>query len=256
MKIFNFILVLLVMANISCKKEEKTENEVKTEKTQVSQESIVETKTVVEIDSSKENLIIYYPKFSEIDLQVGKMPSKDDKNVILCAEAAFTGELKLTFDHFNIAGDHVCGGKFYKGYRCNRNTGAFIADDKGWHFRYSTHTMDHTPHLKAKGVKVGFVQEMLIHDGKIVKHTRPDKDENEFRALCDINGKLCIADGKGKMKFGEFIEALHKSGAKEALYLDMGYGWNHSWYRDDKGNAIDIHPYGHPYCTNWIAFFE
>lgn len=43
---------------------------------------------------------------------------------------------------------------------------------------------------------------------------------------------------------------------KNALYLDMGGGWNYSWYRDSVGKAHDIHPqtYGSIYQTNWIVF--
>ena len=38
---------------------------------------------------------------------------------------------------------------------------------------------------------------------------------------------------------------------KNALYLDMGGGWNYS-----VGKAHDIHPqtYGSIYQTNWIVF--
>ena len=37
------------------------------------------------------------------------------------------------------------------------------------------------------------------------------------------------------------------------LYLDMGRGWNLSFYRDAEGKLHILHPYAHPYCTNWIV---
>ena len=33
-------------------------------------------------------------------------------------------------------------------------------------------------------------------------------------------------------------------------------GWNHSWSRDEDGDAVDIFPYQHPYCTNWVVFYK
>ena len=83
---------------------------------------------------AKDNLIIYYPDYTSIDLVCGTMPSVKDKRVIFCAEAAFTGELLKEFKHSNILGDHVSGGVRYKGSGCKRNTGAFIYYDQHWQF--------------------------------------------------------------------------------------------------------------------------
>ena len=71
-----------------------------------------------------------------------------------------------------------------------------------------------------------------------------------------MDGKVCVIDGKMPMTFGTFKKLLATYGAKEALYLDMGTGWNHSWYRDESGNAVDVFPYSHPYCTNWLTFYK
>ena len=102
----------------------------------------------------------------------------------------------------------------------------------------------------------GFAQEMMIHDGIEIPHTRPASNTNEFRALCLIDGKLAIADSKGSVKFGNFIKNLQQAGATEALYLDMGPGWNYSWYRDANGNPIEIHTTPTKYATNWITFYK
>lgn len=71
----------------------------------------------------------------------------------------------------------------------------------------------------------------------------------------DWASKVVIADSDGKMKFGDFIANLLQAGATEAIYLDMG-GWNYSWYRDDSGKVIDIHPTPNKYATNWITFYK
>lgn len=202
----------------------------------------------------KGNLIIYTPYYSSIDLVCGTMPSQSDKNVIFCAEAAFTGELLKEFKHSNVLGDHVSDGKRYKGTGCKRNTGAFIYYDGKWKFLYKEYSKDLD--VSAQNGGMGFGQEMMIHEGKRVQTIRKDANRNEFRALCELNGKLCVIDGKGVSAFGDFIQALIDEGVTEAIYLDMGPGWNYSWYRDDSGVPHEIHNHRIIYTTNWITFYS
>ncbi len=199
-------------------------------------------------------LRIYYPNYSRIDLVCGDIPSKEDDSVIMFAEAAFTGELLDTFRHTNIAGYHVSNGKRYKGFRCKRNNGAFVYYNGKPKFVYRNYSAEFDK--AASCVDCGFAQEMIIHNGKKVPHTRKAANTNEFRALCLIDGKVAIADSQGVMKFGDFINDLIKAETTEALYLDMGSGWNYSWYRGDNGNPIEIHPTPTKYATNWITFYR
>lgn len=202
----------------------------------------------------KGKLIIYTPDYSSIDLVCGTMPSQSDKNVIFCAEAAFTGELKKEFKHSNILGDHVSGGKRYKGTGCKRNTGAFVYYGGKWKFLYKNYSKD--LNIAAQNGGMGFGQEMMIHEGKRVQTIRKDANKNEFRALCELIGKLCIIDSKGVSSFGDFIQALLNEGVTEAIYLDMGPGWNYSWFRDDSGVPHEIHNHRIIYTTNWITFYK
>ena len=71
-------------------------------------------------------LIVLYPEFGSVDLVCGAEPSEQDTSVILFAEAAYTQVCTNNFTHNNIAGDHVSTGKRYGGYKCTRNTGAFV----------------------------------------------------------------------------------------------------------------------------------
>jgi hypothetical protein len=106
-----------------------------------------------------------------------------------------------------------------------------------------------------KHASTAFTQEMMIHQGEKVKTTRPDSNVNEFRALCLIGHRLCIADASGPVRFGTFIQLLLNAGATEALYLDMGPGWNYSWYREyADSNAIWIHSATLSSATNWLVF--
>ena len=223
------------------------------EKEEITMESENTAKPMVYIVDTL-NLRIYYPDYSKIDLVCEKMPSKEDQSVILFAEAAFTGKYLGEFKHSNIAGDHVSNGIRHNGYRCKRNTGAFVFYNGKPKFLYNNYSQELDKATQNDGC--GFEQVMMIHHGKIVPHTRPDNNSNEFRALCLINGKLAIVDSRGYVKFGDFISELKKAGASEALYLDMGPGWNYSWYRDENGKPIEIHSLPTQHATNWITFYK
>lgn len=199
-------------------------------------------------------LRIYRPDYTRMDLVCGDMPKKEDKQVILFVEAAFTGDLLDEFAHSNIAGDHVSGGEYFKGYSCKRNNGAFVYYDGRPKFLHGDYSSEMRKAAERGGCAVA--QEMMIHEGREVKHTRPADNTNEFRALCMIDGKVAVADSRGMMAFGDFIKNLKKAGATEALYMDMGGGWNYSFFRDENGWPVEIHPYPTEYATNWITFYS
>lgn len=75
-----------------------------------------------------DKVVVYTPHFSRIDLVCATAPSEDDPEIILAAEAAFTGTVYEgeNFSHQNIAGDHVSGGTYYQGHACADITGAFV----------------------------------------------------------------------------------------------------------------------------------
>lgn len=198
-------------------------------------------------------LKILYPKFSRIDLVCGTMPQKSDTNVIFVGAAAFTGELLKEFKHFNIAGNHVSSGQLYKGYRCKRNTGAFVYYNGKWKFCYQNYSEEMK--MAAKNDGCAFEQETIIYNGKLVKTKRKDNNKNLFRTLCSKDNQLYIIESDSVISFGEFKQRLLSFGISDAIYIDMGDGWNHAWYRD-KDNIIELHPKRHDYCTNWVTFYK
>ena len=200
------------------------------------------------------SLILLFPQYSKVDLVCESMPSVENDSVLLCAEACFTGQCLKEFNHFNIAGDHVSDGKRYHGYKCKRNTGAFIYYDGVWKFLYGDY--DAAMDTAAKNGGCAFAQEMIIHKGQLANSIRKDSNRNQFRALCQINDTLCIAESDRVMTYGEFKTALLNVNATEAIYLDMGSGWNHAWYRTNRGSVTVLHPKTHDYCTNWITFYQ
>lgn len=102
---------------------------------------------------------------------------------------------------------------------------------------------------------MGFAQEMMIHNGAAVKTTRPLGNKNVFRALClDADGSLTFYESQGNITFGNFINALLSQGVKEALYTDMGQGWNYCFFRDNRSDTSPkyLHTQSLPYASNFI----
>ena len=101
-----------------------------------------------------------------------------------------------------------------------------------------------------------FAQEMIIHNGKLVAAVRKDSNRNQFRALCQRNDSLCVIESSTVISYGDFKSALLRQKVQQAIYLDMGVGWNHAWYRAHNDSIKELHPKAHNYCTNWITFYK
>lgn len=227
-------------------------------------ESIVRDFTKVDIDilsvshikTKYGDLICLKPDMTglKMDMVCGEIPSPEDEAIVLAFAGAFTG---TEFDkgHANVAGDHVAGGVRFNGYRCKRNTGAFtwsaMAGPQFFYKDYSS-ALDNA----AQESGIGFAQEMMIHNGKKVLTTRPSGNRNVFRALClDSDNQLALYESQGTVTFGNFIDALLTQGIKEAIYTDMGQGWNYCFYRvsqTDK-NPRYLHATSLPYASNFIT---
>lgn len=219
-------------------------------------ETAMQEATVIIDKTTVNGLNVYYPQFSRIDLVCEKMPSTKDTAIIFCAEAAFTHELLDEFAHSNIDGDHVSGGKRFTGAQCKDNSGAFAwFSDTTWEFVHGEYDTLLDSVVAAGGM--GFGQAIIIHNGESI---RPLWREgvNQYRALCEKDGRLCIVDSRKKVEYEEFVKLLEEFAPSHALYLDMGTGWNHSWWRDEAGKVHEIHPVASysRYCTNWITFYR
>ena len=211
-------------------------------------------------DTTVNGLIAYYPQFSRIDLVCGKMPSQQDTSVIFCAEAAFTHEILDEFAHSNIDGDHVSAGKRYKGAKCEDNSGAFAwFGDTTWEFINGEYSELLDSVAAAGGM--GFGQAIIIHEGESIRplwREKYDDKSTHYRALCEKDGRLCIVDSRDEVSYEKFVALLEDFAPRHALYMDMGAGWNHSWWRDETGKVHEIHPVADKsrYCTNWITFYK
>lgn len=207
-------------------------------------------------ENKGDGLVFFFPEFETVDLDCAVMPAPDDQSVVFCCEAAFTGQLLDKFEHSNIADRHFSHGIEYNGYNCTDNDGAFVFDSSGnWQI---------IPKDKLKKVKqanTAFCQRLIIQNKKAKSVWKKIKDKRTvYRALCEKNGKLCIAQSSEVVSYDEFVKLLKKHDIKNALYLDMGDGWNYAWYRSDaKGNVVELFPESkeagsYKYRTNWIVF--
>lgn len=203
------------------------------------------------------NLYVFYPSYTKIDLVCGQMPKAAQKDVDFCCEAAFTGELLSTFKHSNIADNHISGGVMKKGYRCKANTGGFMWRKGKWQFVRKAGFP-----TAADGWSMGFCQLLIVKDGVARPiGTRMRENRNIYRALCEKDGKLCIIEAKRYMSYETFVKSLTAYKVTHALYLDMGYGWNYAWYRDEDGRVKERFPESksatsYLYRTNWITFYQ
>lgn len=213
----------------------------------------------VTIDTTHLGLVIYFPPTDSIELRCFDRPDPAvDSSIVFCCAAAFTADWETEASHERIQGDHVSGGQLFKRPKMKRNTGAFIATDSTYRFLYHYNADPVYYRTYFEKVTTAFTQEMMIHQMEKVKTTRPDNNFNQFRALClTNNGRLCVAEATQSMPFGAFIQQLLAAGMYDALYLDMGPGWNYSWYREYAGGeATYIHSNTLACATNWLVFHK
>ena len=207
--------------------------------------------------SQTEHLTFYYPNFKSIDLALGKMPDTSDPKVEFCCEAAFTGQLLASFAHSNVADNHVSGGKWYQGYSCRANTGAFIRHPDKWEFMEKKKFLSEKPKCQ-----MAFCQYLLILQGRQTPMWKMMRNNRtRYRALCEKDGRLCLVESKKVVTLEFFIKCLMESHVTNAIYLDMGAGWNYAWYRDAKGEVHEIFPESkkasdYRYRTNWVTFYR
>ena len=202
------------------------------------------------------DLICLKPDMSRLtmDMICGEIPSADNDSIVLAFAGAFTGSTSGK-GHINIAGNHVSGGKIYRGYRCKRNTGAFTWSPlSGPQFFYDDYQSAMEKAAREGGM--GFAQEMMIHHSKGVKTARKLDNKNVFRALClDKENQLALYESLGIVTFGNFINTLLSQGVKEALYTDMGQGWNYCFYRVNANESSPkyLHDKPLPYASNFVV---
>ena len=97
---------------------------------------------------------------------------------------------------------------------------------------------------------MGFCQNIIIDNGVVGKYCFKKEQVNRYRSLCKLDGKLCVIDCAVPMAYGDYVSKLKTCGVSYAIYCDMGTDWNYSWYRNEKGDVVEIFPTPGKYTTN------
>ena len=201
----------------------------------------------------KEKLTIYEFDYSDIKMSYGKLPSTSDERIVFTCAAAFTATLSEEFSYSNINGIVISDGKSHNlPFKGNYGMFAFINNKP-----YFTEKASDELVRKAKKHKgTLFQQYPIIINSKRCKVKGPN-ELYQFRALCEKNGRLFIAEASRSMKYTKFVELLQKKEVQNAIYLDVGYGWDRAWYRNKRGKVKWIN-YFHfsNYPTNFVTFYK
>lgn len=218
---------------------------------------------------STEQLIAYDITDCRLDLACGQMPDTTNEQVIFCAAAAFTGKCLDYFDHTNILGPHISNGVLYDGYTENKDGIPFEQryalfvwkgmDNQGNLFGKGFHPLPNGELLSnvQKQHGMAFTQHWVIKDSKIfTPYIQPLDRKEYFRSICQKDNRFFVIANKSEMPYQDYLNLLLEYGVENALYMDMGAGWNHSFYRDADNQLHVLHPKTHTYPTNWIVIYR
>lgn len=194
---------------------------------------------------------VFFPEYNRVDLVCQKRPSKKDATITWCSGAAFQHEVSLDFTQENVEGDHAVNGELYLSPHNKDAFAAFTFADGKFSFEFDNPT-DAIKRAADLGGS-GFMQFGLIKDKKeVMNFDRPRA--RCYRTMAELNGNLCIIDSVNMLHFDEFMEELHRLGVTNAIYMDMGAGWNYSWYRNAKERVVTLFGLPVPWSHNWVVF--
>ncbi len=194
---------------------------------------------------------VFFPEYTSIDLECEHRPSKSDDTITWCSGAAFQHTVSLSFTQENIEGDHASKGSFYESpYEKNAYVAFTCANGE---FSFESDNRSEAIRKAADAGGSGFMQFGLIRDGETVMNfDRPRA--RCYRTLAELNGAICIIDSVNMMHFDDFMKELERLGVTNAIYMDMGAGWNYSWYRNTAGKVVTLFGLPVPWSHNWMVF--
>ena len=244
--------LILIMCAISCTTvvAEVSKNKEQ-EKYFMSKESspILDQSYKMKVDATLD-LIMYDITDCQLDLACKTMPNVEQEDVILCVAAAFTGKCLDHFAHNNILGPHISQGVLYEGYEEEGGYAIFAS----WGNQKCFFELEEQEKLEEVAAAHGmaFTQYWVVKNGEGYNPPRQTIKQEYYRCIAQKAGRTYVIESKEVVKFDFFVKCLVEIGVENALYMDMGKGWNHSFYRDENGDVHTLHPKTHEYCTNWL----
>ena len=194
---------------------------------------------------------VIFPEYTDVGLACEIRPSKSDGSITWCSGAAFQHDISLGFSHENIDGDHAMSGVLYESPYNKDSFAAFTFAEGRYSFEFDDPSGAIRKAAEAGGS--GFMQFGLIRNGETVMGINRPRVRC-YRTLAELNGHLCFIDSIRMIQFADFMKELHRLGVTNALYMDMGAGWNYSWYRNAAEKVVTLFSLPVPWSHNWIVF--
>lgn len=193
---------------------------------------------------------VFFPEYSEICLVCEDRPSKLDDTITWCSGAAFQHDISLGYSPDNIEGDYAASGAFHDSPYYQEGFAALVFAEGRYSFEFENPSEAIKEAASAGGS--GFMQYGLIKDGEDVGFGV--HKARCYRAVAELNGNLCIVDSARMTYFEAFMQELHRLGVTNAIYMDMGAGWNYSWFRSARDEVMTLFGLPVPWSHNWIVF--
>lgn len=213
--------------------------------------------TPVKVDTVR-GIIIYQPKFEKIEYYTGRTPSENDTSIIFCCTASFTRRRLFWYEKDNVSGPYVSTDRGYcEGYSAIDNPIAFVYEENRW--RFQRDSIEPKMESCAKRCGIAFSQiNILPADSSVSKKSVKGfsfrMKRHRYRALCEKNDTLLIAESIEPVDYDDFVRSLVGVGITKAIYLDCGLGWSYGWYRTDSASIKLLHFFKPPYISNWLVF--
>ena len=196
-----------------------------------------------------EDLYFFFPLYHDIRFVTGSQPSKADEKNILVIPAAFHHAFELGFSHENIEGIYVDSGVLYRGGDL-ANAGAFTYSNGQAEIWNAEEAEDALTAAVRQGGS-GYQQFLMLKDGEIVYKR---KGTVCYRAVVKWKDRVCVIATKRKTLYADFLQMLQELGIEDAVYCDMGTGWNYSWYRKNDGGTKNLFGLPWPFSHAWLVF--
>lgn len=209
-----------------------------------------------DIEMYKE-LSFYFPEYTDVRLQVTAFfPGFLNKRKTMSITAALTRNYRVVASPQRIVGMTVTGNRLYDNWHSDTLGTVVIVDGKV-EFLY-----DHIPHeqlsLKLNEVAqrggIAFQQYYWIYDGHRESLWFEHDRKYHFRALTEIDGRICIIESRVHTTCETFKDRLEELGIRFAANLDTGRGWQNAWFRQHNGKLLLMQYFPFPFNTNKLVF--